>query len=135
MKHLLQQAGLADSFEVDSAATSSEELGSPIYPQARRELALHGITDASHTARKLSPDDYQRYDFIVGMDSANLRNMRRLFGLDPEQKLHLLLDFTDNPRDVADPWYTRDFSAAWNDIHAGCEALLQNLLSDGRHHD
>ncbi|MBQ9417697.1 MAG: low molecular weight phosphotyrosine protein phosphatase [Bacteroidales bacterium] len=129
MKHLVEQACLSHLFTIDSAATSTEELGNPIYPQALRELALHGITHAHHTARQLSPDDYHRFDLILGMDTANMRNMHRLLGSDPDGKLHRLLDFTFHPGDVDDPWYTRDFSKAWSDIHEGCQALLQHLTT------
>lgn len=124
MKDLVKKAGLAEHFEIASAATSTEETGNPVYPPARRKLAEHGIGCAGKTARQLRPEDYERYDFLVGMDSANLRNMRRICGGDPDGKLSLLLDFTKRPGDVADPWYTGDFDAAWRDVLAGCEGLL-----------
>lgn len=124
MKKIVAEAGREAEFEIASAATSTEELGNPIYPQAMRELARHGITNAHHTARQLTPADYHRFDLIIGMDQANRHNMQRLLGGDPEGKLHLLLDFTPHPRDVADPWYTRDFATAWADIYEGCQALL-----------
>lgn len=124
MKDLVRRAGLAAEFEIASAATSTEETGNPVYPPARRKLAEHGIDCAGKTARQLRPEDYERYDFLVGMDSANLRNMRRICGGDPDGKLSLLLDFTKRPGDVADPWYTGDFDATWRDVLAGCEGLL-----------
>lgn len=124
MKDLVRRAGLAAEFEIASAATSTEETGNPVYPPARRKLAEHGIGCAGKTARQLRPEDYERYDFLVGMDSANLRNMRRICGGDPDGKLSLLLDFTKRPGDVADPWYTGDFDATWRDVLAGCEGLL-----------
>lgn len=124
MKDLVKKAGLAEHFEIASAATSTEETGNPVYPSARRKLAEHGIGCAGKTARQLRPEDYERYDFLVGMDSANLRNMRRICGGDPDGKLSLLLDFTKRPGDVADPWYTGDFDATWRDVLAGCEGLL-----------
>ena len=127
MKQLVAQAGLAGQFEIASAATSTEEIGNPVYPPARRKLAEHGIGCAGKTARQLCAADYQKYDLLVGMDSANLRNMRRICGGDPQGKLHLLLDYTGRPRDVADPWYTRDFEATWQDVLSGCRALLKAL--------
>lgn len=127
MKDLVRKAGLAAEFEIASAATSAEETGNPVYPPARRKLAEHGIGCAGKTARQLRPEDYGRYDFLVGMDSANLRNMRRICGGDPEGKISLLLDFTKRPGDVADPWYTGDFDAAWRDVLAGCEGLLARV--------
>lgn len=127
MKDLVRRAGLAAEFEIASAATSTEETGNPVYPPARRKLAEHGIGCAGKTARQLRPEDYERYDFLVGMDSANLRNMRRICGGDPDRKLSLLLDFTKRPGDVADPWYTGDFDATWRDVLAGCEGLLARV--------
>ena len=132
MKDLLHKAGLEDQFQVASAATSAEELGNPVYPPARRKLAEHGIDCRGKTARQLRTGDYQHYDYLIGMDAANLRNMRRLFAGNPEQKLSLLLDYTEQPRDVADPWYTGDFDATWQDIEAGCRSLLKQLWPEQR---
>lgn len=127
MKDLVEKAGLRGEFEIFSAATSAEEIGNPVYPPARRELARHGISCAGKTARRLTKEDYRHYDLIVGMDRANLRDMGRLFGGDPEGKLRLLLDDTDRPGDVEDPWYTGDFAATWRDVLAGCQGLLAAL--------
>lgn len=124
MKDLVGKAGLAAEFEIASAATSTEEIGCPVYPPARRKLAEHGIGCAGHAARQLRREDYGRYDYLVGMDGSNLRNMRRICGGDPAGKLFLLLDFTDRPGDVADPWYTGDFEATWRDVLEGCRGLL-----------
>ena len=135
-RHLARRAGLADAFEFASAATSREEEGNPVYPPARAELARHGIGCEGKVARTLQRADYGRYDLIVGMDEANLRNMRVLFGGDPEGKLSLLLDHTPaadaghHGRSVADPWYTGRFDVAWDDISRGCEALLKKLAED-----
>ena len=126
-KHLLRQRGLTDLFEVASAATSTEEIGNPVYPPARRKLAEHGIDCGGHAARQLRRDDYDRWDYLVGMDSANLRNMHRICGGDPEGKISLLLDWTGHPGSVADPWYTGDFEATWQDVLAGCQALLEQI--------
>lgn len=127
MKHLVEEAGLADEFEIASAATSTEEIGNPVYPPARRKLAEHGISCAGKTARQLRRSDYDHYDLLIGMDQYNLRNMQRMCGGDPDGKIHLLLDYTDRPGDVADPWYTDNFDATWRDCMEGCTALLQTL--------
>lgn len=127
MKDLVEKAGRAEVFHIASAATSREEIGNPVYPPARRKLAEHGISCDGHAARQLTREDYDAFDLLIGMDSANLRNMRRICGGDPEGKLRLLLDFTDRPGDVADPWYTGDFDATWRDVDEGCRALLTSL--------
>lgn len=127
MKDLAEKAGRAGEFCIASAATSTEEIGSPVYPPARRKLAEHGIVCDGHSARQLVRADYEVYDLLIGMDSTNLRNMRCICGGDPEGKLHLLLDFTARPGDVDDPWYTRDFEATWQDVLAGCSALLEQF--------
>ena len=129
MNDLLQRAGLSGCAQVASAAVSAEELGNPVYPLARRKLAEHGIRCDGKTARLLQAADYQTYDLLIGMDRRNLEAMRRICGSDPDHKLCLLLDFTAQPRDVADPWYTRDFEQTWLDITAGCTAMLQTCFS------
>ena len=106
MKDLAAREGLAERLFIASAATSAEEIGNPVYPPARRELARHGIPCAGHAARQLTKADYRDFDLLIGMDRANLRDMARICGGDPEGKLRLLLDGTDRPGDVADPWYT-----------------------------
>ena len=132
-KRLVRRAGQDDAFEVASAATSDEEVGNPVYPLAKRTLAEHGIGCPGKTARQLTPDDYRHYDMLIGMDSQNLANMRLLFGGDPDGKLSLLLDHTPESdtkhhgRDVSDPWYTRKFNIAWDDINTGCTALFEKL--------
>ena len=127
MKDLVRKAGLADRFHIGSAATSREELGNPVYPPARRKLAEHGIACAGHAARQLTAQDYENYNLLIGMDRENLRNMRRICGGDPDGKLSLLLDHTGRSRDVADPWYTGNFEATWQDVLAGCQALLAEI--------
>lgn len=124
MKDLVKKAKREWEFEIASAATSTEELGCPVYPPARRKLAEHGIGCAGKTARQLRREDYEKYDLLIGMDSNNLRTMRRICGGDPEGKISLLMDWTNRPGDVADPWYTGDFEAAWQDVLEGCEAVL-----------
>ncbi|MCF0159513.1 MAG: low molecular weight phosphotyrosine protein phosphatase [Bacteroidaceae bacterium] len=127
MKALVAGQGREREFRIESAATSTEEIGNGVYPPARRKLAEHGISCDGKRARQLRPDDYGRFDWLIGMDSANIRNMRRMCGGDPEGKIRLLLDFTGAPREVADPWYTGDFQATWDDVSAGCEALLRHI--------
>ena len=132
MKDLVERAGLAGTFSIASAATSSEEAGNPVYPPARRKLAEHGIQCAGKTSRQLRAEDYGKYDLLIGMDGRNLRNMERICGGDPEGKIHLLMDYTDRPGEVADPWYTGDFERAWQDILEGCERLLAPLQDKAR---
>ena len=128
MKDLAKKAGLASQFHIESAATSREEIGNPVYPPARRKLAEHGISCDGHAARQLTNQDYDKYDLLIGMDSANLRNMHRICGGDPDGKLRLLMDYTDRPGDVADPWYTEDFESTWQDVLAGCQGLLDSIV-------
>ncbi len=127
MKDMVKKAGLEKDFHITSAATSTEEIGSPVYPPARRKLAEHGIRCDGHSARKLTNRDYDKYDLLIGMDQANLRDMYRICGGDYAGKLHLLLDFTNRPGDVADPWYTDDFKATWRDVSEGCQGLLEYI--------
>ncbi len=127
MKHLVEKAGLADDYDIASAATSTEEIGNSVYPPARRKLAEHGIDCQGKRARQLTRGDYSRYDLLVGMDGQNMRNMLRICGGDPQGKLRMFMDFTRRPGDVADPWYTGDFEATWRDVLEGCQGLLQHL--------
>ena len=128
MKKLVREQGLADQFEIASAATSTEEIGNGVYPPVRSLLALHGIDCAGKTARQMRKSDYDAYDLLIGMDEANLRNMSRICGGDPDGKLHILMDYTDHRGDVADPWYTRDFEKTWRDVNEGCHGLLEKLI-------
>ena len=130
MKHLVAEAGLSDQFEIASAATSTEEIGNPVYSPARRKLAEHGIGCEGKTARQMTRDDYRYYDKVVAMDRNNLRNLRRMFGDDTEHKISLLMDHTRRPGDVADPWYTGDFEATWRDVLEGCRGLLDEMATD-----
>ena len=124
MKHLVEERGLQDQFEIASAATSTEEIGNPVYPPARRKLAEHGIGCQGKTARQMTMEDYRYYDQIIVMDRNNIRNLRRLLGEDKDQKISLLMDYTNRLGEVADPWYTGDFEATWRDVLEGCEGLL-----------
>jgi protein-tyrosine phosphatase len=129
MKDLVEKAGVAQQFLIESAATSTEEIGNSVYPPASRKLAEHGISCQGKTARQMTRLDYGRYDLLIGMDSWNIRNMRAISGGDPEGKIRMLMDYTNRPGDVADPWYTGDFEATWRDVLEGCEALLSQLMS------
>ena len=127
MKDLVRKAGREDEFHIESAATSTEEIGNEVYPPARRKLAEHDISCKGKTARQMTRRDYDRFDLLIGMDAWNIRNMKVICGGDPDNKIHQLLDFTDRPGDVADPWYTRDFEATWRDVLQGCQCLLEQL--------
>lgn len=129
MKELVKKQGAADRFYISSAAISSDELGNPVYPPVRALLNERGISCAGRAAVQVHSSDYDKYDYFIGMDSGNLRDMKRLFHGDPQNKVSLLLDYTDHPRNVADPWYTRNFREAEADIECGCKALLDYLLS------
>ena len=127
MKHLVSKAGRAVDFHIESAATSTEEIGNSVYSPAQRKLAEHGIGCDGKTARQMTRQDYAYYDYIIAMDRNNLRNLKRMFGEDTEHKISLLMDYTHRPGDVADPWYTGDFEATWRDVLEGCEALLKEI--------
>ena len=127
MKDLVNKKGMADQFEIASAATSTEEIGNPVYPPAKRKLKEHGISCEGKTARQMTKTDYTYYDYIIAMDRFNLRNMTRIVGNDPDNKVSLLMDFTSHPGDVADPWYTGDFDATWDDVYEGCVGIITKL--------
>ena len=127
MKDMVKKIGIEDKFEIASAATSTEELGNPVYPPARKILAEHGISCSGKTSRGMTSDDYGYYDYIIAMDKNNLRNMAVFVGNDPEGKVSLLMEHTPTVRDVADPWYTGDFQQTWDDINIGCTGLLNEL--------
>ena len=128
MKKMVRDAGAAEEFEIASAATSTEELGNGVYPPARRILNAHGIDCSGKYARQITMRDYEYYDLLIGMDNANMRNMKRFFGGDPSGKLRMLMDYTETPGEVADPWYSGDFEQTWQDVNAGCSGLLDDLL-------
>lgn len=127
MKHLVAQAGRTGEFVIDSAATSTEEIGNGPHYGVRQKLREVNIPCLSHRARQITPADYREYDLLIGMDDANLRNMRRIFGGDPDGRCHLLLDYTSRPGSIADPWYTGNFDDTYRDVDAGCRALLGQL--------
>ena len=122
LKDLAAKAGAADRFEIDSAAVSREEIGEPVYPPARRELQKHGVACGGHRARQVTVEDYRRFDRIYYMDRSNARYLSRMLPADPD-KIRPLLS-----RDVADPWYTGNFEATWNDILEGCQTILEEFL-------
>ena len=131
-KKMLRERGLEDRFAVASSATSTEEIwggvGNPVYPPACEELARHGIACDGKRAVQLRREDYDKYDLFIGMDSANVRNMHRMLGGDPEGKIRKLMDYTGRGGDVADPWYSERFDIAYRDIEQGCRALLAELI-------
>lgn len=154
MKDIVNKQGLAEAFYIESAATSTEEIwhgvGNPIYPPAKAKLMQYGIGTPDNElgvkdkrARQTAKADYDRFDFLIGMDSANIRNMTRIYGGDPEGKVFKMLDFADNRKeygtgysaDVADPWYTGDFDATWRDVSDGCHGLFRKILTDPRFSD
>ena len=128
-KDLAEKQGIADRFVVSSSATSTEEIwngvGNPVYPSAKAELAKHGLSCNGKRAVQLKKSDYDKYNIFIGMDSANIRNMLRIFGGDPDGKVRKLMDYTDRGGDVADPWYSDRFDVAYQDILEGCAALLK----------
>lgn len=130
-KDLIKKEGLEDKFFVSSSATSTEEIymgvGNPVYPPAKAELLKYGITCDGKRAVQLKKSDYDKYDYFVGMDSANIRNMYIILGGDKENKISKLLDYTDKKGDVSDPWYTDRFDIAYSDILRGCKSLLEKL--------
>lgn len=127
MKKMVKEAGIEKNFEIASAATSTEELGNSVYPPARRILNAHGIDCSGKTARQITKSDYEYYDLLIGMDNANMRNMKRFFGGDPAGKMSMLMDHTATPGEVADPWYSGNFEDTWQDVNAGCSGLLAEL--------
>ncbi len=131
-KKMLEQKGLENAFTVRSSATSREEInwngmGNPVYPPAKAELKKHGISAQGKRAIQLTKEDYDKYDLFIGMDSANIRNMHRIFGNDAQNKIRKLMDYTERKGDVADPWYSDRFDIAYRDIYDGCAALLKEL--------
>lgn len=127
LAHLLTQRGFTDRFHISSAATSREEIGNPPHYGTVNKLRQVGIPVVPHRAVQMTKQDYEDYDYLIGMDSANIRNMTRIAGGDPEGKIYKLLTFAGSDRDVADPWYTGDFDATYRDVLAGCQGLLAYL--------
>lgn len=135
MRDLVNKKGLAARFQIASAATSTEEIGNPVHPGTRNKLKELGISTYGKYAIQLTKKDYTDYDYLIGMDSQNIKNIRRMTGMSEKGKIHLLLDFTGENRDIADPWYTGDFEKTYQDIKRGCEALLAYLEKAEPHKD
>ena len=133
MKHLVREVGLADEIIVESKALHRDELGSDTHRGTREVLRAHGIPFSKRSAALMTAADYAAYDCIIGMDTENMRDLDRLTGGDPDGKVHRLLSYTGEERDVADPWYTGNFDATYRDVDAGCRALLRELMQDKRH--
>ena len=123
-EYMVRERGLESEFEIDSAATSREEIGNGVHHGTRRKLAEEGIPCGDHRARQVTKADYEHFDYLIIMDENNRRNLMRIIGSDPERKVYKLLDFSDNPRDIADPWYTGNFDVTYDDIDEGCKAFL-----------
>ena len=132
MKDIVRREGLEKRFEIASAATSREEIGNDVYPPARRTLVEYGISCPRRAARQLTRADFEEYDLIIGMDSENERGMRRICGDGDAEKIRLLMDYTDRPGDVADPWYSERFDVAYRDIYEGSTALLDAILKQDK---
>ena len=130
MKHLCRQAGADWRFEIASAAVSTEETGNDIYPPAKRKLREKGVPFTTHAARQVTRADYAYYDYIICADQSNLRWLARIIGTDSEHKVSLMMQWTGTNRDVADPWYTGDFEAAYEDIEEACQAILNQLRAN-----
>ena len=129
LKALVKAKGLEGEFHIESAAVSTEEIGNPIYPPAKRCLSQHGVWfDPEKRARQVTASDYGRFDRIICMDASNLRLIKRIIPDDPDGKIHLMMSYTGVGRDVADPWYTGDFQATWDDVNEGCKAILAQIL-------
>ena len=133
-RDMLRRNGLADKISVSSSATSTEEIwgdiGNPVYPPAKAELAKHGLSCEGKRAVQLQKSDYDKYDLFIGMDKANIRNMQRILGGDPDSKIRKLMEYTDRGGDVADPWYSGRFDVAYRDIYDGCDGLLRSITEE-----
>ncbi len=130
LKDLVKKQGLEDMFYIASAATSTEEIGNPVYPPARRKLMEHGISCEGKRARQMTRADYDKFDYLLAAEERNLINMKRITGGDPDGKMYRILDFSDRPGNIADPWYSGDFDTAYRDILRGCEAFLHRVCAD-----
>ena len=132
MKDLVKQKGIEEQFYIASAATSTEEIGNPVYPPARRKLAQVGIRTDGKTARQMTRQDYDKFDYLIGMEDVNVRNMLRITGGDPDGKISRLLDYTGRPGNIADPWYTGNFDDTYDDVLKGCEGFIEYLKKEGK---
>lgn len=126
-KDMVRKQGLEKQFYIASAATSREEIGNPVHYGTRNKLRQYNISTSGKTAIRLTKQDYDKYDYLIGMEQVNIRNMIRITGGDPDNKIHRLLDYSRNPRDIADPWYSDNFDITYDDVVEGCEALLSYI--------
>lgn len=132
LKHLVRQQNIADCFYIDSAATSREEIGNGVHYGTRRKLAEVGIPCEDHRARQVTKKDYEKFDYLIVMDSNNVRNLNRIIGSDPDGKVYKLLDFTERTgASIADPWYTGNFDETYRDVLEGCEGFLKKVSENG----
>lgn len=129
MKDLIDKKGLNESFLIVSSATSTEEIGNTVHPGTRKKLLEHNISTGQKRAVQLKREDYNKYDYLIGMDQRNIVNIGRIVGEDVDNKVFHLLNLTTNPRDIADPWYTGDFETTYNDVYEGCCVLLDDILN------
>lgn len=128
-RHLVEQHGVAEQFEVASAGTSREEQGNPIYPPAKAMLLQHGINPSAHRAHQITAEEYEEYDYVIVMERANIRQLQ--WRLSDTSKAQMLMDYVDGPhhgKDIADPWYTGNFQDTWDDLEEGLEAFLGHLI-------
>ncbi len=128
MKDIVNKAGMTDRFVIESAATSTEEIGEPVYPPVRKLLSQHGIDCSMKRARLVTRSDYDYFSYIFVMDNNNLRNIRRIIPNDTDHKISMLMDYTDTPKDIADPWYTGNFDLTWEEVNEGCKRLLEGVM-------
>lgn len=133
LKHLTRTRDIAHLFHIDSAATSREEIGNGVHYGTRRKLAEVGVPCEDHRAKQVTPKDYETFDYLIVMDTNNVRNLNRIIGSDPDKKVYKLLDFTERPgASIADPWYTGNFDETYNDVLEGCEGFLNYLAENGK---
>ena len=132
LTHLVNKRGLSDCFEINSAATSREEIGNPPHYGTVTKLKRVGIPVVPHRARQMTKADYEYFDYLIGMDSANIRNMNRIVGSDKDSKIYKLPSFAGKGNDIADPWYTGNFDDTYRDVVVGCEAFLEYLIKEGK---
>ncbi len=127
LKDMVKKHGISEKFHIESAATSTEEIGAPVYPGTKKKLAEHGISCDGKTSRRVTAQDYHDFDLIICMDNNNLRNLKPLIGEDVDNKVKLMMSFCGSDSEVADPWYTRNFDITWDNIYESCEALLRSM--------
>ena len=130
LKDIIKKRGLEDKFIISSSATSTEEIGNPVHPGTRKKLSSFNINTSGKKAVQITKSDYEKYNYIFLMDNNNIRNVKRIIDSDPDNKICRFLDITNNPRDIADPWYTGNFDETYNDILEGCTAFIEKLESE-----